>query len=65
VNASPDPKRQKREVQNGETVDKQKAQEPFKPPYVPELYLGCLEGIEGEPGMSILVSQFLEAAVHC
>jgi ATP adenylyltransferase len=52
---SPDPKRQKRETEGG-TVDKQNSAEPFKPPYVPELFLGCLEGLEDEGGMSILVS---------
>jgi ATP adenylyltransferase len=31
---------------------------PFKPPYVPGLYVGCLEGIEGEPTMSVLVSPY-------
>jgi ATP adenylyltransferase len=35
---------------------KQNAEEPFKPPYVEELYVGTLDGIEGEEGMSILVS---------
>jgi len=34
----------------------QNKKEPFRPPYVPELYVGCLEGLEGEEGMSILVS---------
>lgn len=57
MNASPEAKRQKRDTQEGEAGHKQNAQEPFKPPYVPELYLGCVEGIEGEPGMSILVSR--------
>ena len=33
----------------------QNQEEPFKPPYIPELYLGCLDGLEGEEGMSILV----------
>ena len=55
MNASPEAKRQKRDTQEGEPGHKQNAQEPFKPPYVPELYLGCVEGLEGEPGMSILV----------
>jgi ATP adenylyltransferase len=40
-----------------EKGDKQNMEEPFRPPYVPELYLGCLEGLEGEEGMSILVRE--------
>lgn len=55
---SPDHKRQKREEVE-KVENKQNATEPFRPPYVPELYLGCLEGIENEPGMSILVCFFL------
>ena len=57
---SPEHKRFKRTDDSGnsdkEDGDRQNKQEPFKPPYVPELYLGCLEGLEGEEGMSILVS---------
>lgn len=52
---SPEPKRVRRESNDGES-GKQNAAEPFKPPYVEELYVGTLEGIEGEEGMSILVS---------
>jgi ATP adenylyltransferase len=44
---SPEPKRAK--------VEKK---EPFKPPYVPELYVGSLAGIEGEGNLSVLVSCF-------
>lgn len=40
-------------------MNKQNELEPFKPPYVPELFVGSLEGLEGEKGMSILVSMFL------
>jgi hypothetical protein len=29
---------------------------PFQPPYVPGLYVGCLEGVDGDPTMSVLVS---------
>ena len=55
---SPEAKRQKRDDQtdrSDDSGDKQNTQEPFKPPYVPELFLGCLNGLEDEPGMSILV----------
>jgi ATP adenylyltransferase len=58
---SPDHKRFKRD--NGDAAGskaekhEQNPDEPFKPPYVPELFLGCLEGLEGEPGMSILVGR--------
>ncbi|WVR03402.1 hypothetical protein IAU60_000393 [Kwoniella sp. DSM 27419] len=37
---------------------KQDKNEPFKPPYVPELYVGCLEGLEGEQGMSVLFNKY-------
>ena len=43
---------------SGDESGKQNAKEPFKPPYVEELYVGTLEGIEGEEGMSILVRPF-------
>jgi ATP adenylyltransferase len=59
-NSSPDAKRPRRESE-GES-GKQNAKEPFKPPYVEELYVGTLEGIEGEEGMSILVRT--HAAYH-
>lgn len=53
----PDAKRPRREQESGQDGSgKQNVQEPFKPPYVEELYVGALEGIEGEQGMSILVS---------
>jgi ATP adenylyltransferase len=48
--SSPEAKRPRRESDG-----KQNVKEPFKPPYVEELYVGTLEGIEGEEGMSILV----------
>ena len=58
---SPESKRLKRTDHggaiDGENGGGQNKREPFKPPYVPELYLGCLEGLEGEEGMSILVSR--------
>ncbi|KAK8844626.1 hypothetical protein IAR55_006473 [Kwoniella newhampshirensis] len=41
-----------------EHVDKQNKDEPFKPPYVPELYVGCLAGFEGEEGMSVLFNKY-------
>lgn len=54
-NSSPERKRIK--VDEAETKkDTQNKKEPFKPPYVPELYVGCVPGLEGEDGMSILVS---------
>lgn len=55
---SPDKKRAK--IDNHDEKDdrvEQNRKEPFRPPYVPDLYVGCLEGLEGEEGMSILVSQ--------
>nr|XP_019014367.1 uncharacterized protein I206_00449 [Kwoniella pini CBS 10737]OCF53148.1 hypothetical protein I206_00449 [Kwoniella pini CBS 10737] len=54
---SPDRKRPRKD--GNENPDKQNAEEPFKPPYVEELYVGCLKGLEGEEGMSILVSYSL------
>jgi ATP adenylyltransferase len=48
--SSPEAKRPRRDSDG-----KQNVKEPFKPPYVEELYVGTLEGIEGEEGMSILV----------
>lgn len=55
---SPDKKRPRvaNEDKEEEPVNKQNELEPFKPPYVPELFVGSLEGLEGEEGMSILVS---------
>lgn len=47
------------EGQGKKTTEQNKA-EPFKPPYVDELYVGCLEGLEGEEGMSILVRVLVE-----
>lgn len=29
---------------------------PFRPPYVPGLYVGCVPGVDGEDTMSVLVS---------
>lgn len=59
-----DAKRERVESEEAGGGMKQDEKEPFKPPYVPELYLGCLEGIEGEEGMSILVSLILTASRH-
>lgn len=58
---SPDKKRPRvaNEGNKDGLLNKQNEQEPFKPPYVPELFVGSLEGFEGEEGMSILVSKFL------
>lgn len=50
---TPEAERPKRQ---DEDASKQNAAEPFKPPYVAELYLGCVDGLEGESGMSILAS---------
>ena len=49
---------------SGDESGKQNAKEPFKPPYVEELYVGTLEGIEGEEGMSILVGSFLSTRMN-
>ena len=56
-------KRQKLDVVDGASTDvdrddsgRQNKKEPFKPPYISELYVGSLEGLEDEPGMSVLVS---------
>lgn len=54
--SSPDAKRPRRMPTDDGESGKQNKAEPFKPPYVEELYVGALEGIEGEEGMSILVS---------
>jgi ATP adenylyltransferase len=54
---SPEAKRPRRDSDG-----KQNAKEPFKPPYVEELYVGTLEGIEGEEGMSILVRPLMSFA---
>ncbi|EIW73171.1 hypothetical protein M231_07447 [Tremella mesenterica] len=43
---------------------KQNPSEPFKPPYVPELYVGCLEGLEGESGMSVLLNKYSVLPEH-
>ncbi|WVQ74023.1 hypothetical protein IAR50_003604 [Cryptococcus sp. DSM 104548] len=65
---SPDKKRPrttssaKRDVKVPE--DKQNAQEPFKPPYVPELFVGSLKGIDGEEGMSILLNKYAVLPNH-
>ena len=53
---TPDAKRPRIDPQDQGGEGKQNAAEPFKPPYVEELFVGALEGIEGEQGMSILVS---------
>lgn len=42
---------------SGAGVSKQNSKEPFKPPYVPELFVGSVKGLEGEQDMSILVSE--------
>jgi len=49
---------------SGDESGKQNAKEPFKPPYVEELYVGTLEGIEGEEGMSILVGSFFSTRMN-
>lgn len=41
---APEAKRQKTETK-----------EPFKPPYVPELFVGAVKGLDGEDDMSVLV----------
>ncbi|KAI9632126.1 ATP adenylyltransferase-domain-containing protein [Dioszegia hungarica] len=53
VGAEPQPKRQKQE-QKSEGAEG----EPFRPPYIPELYVGCLDGLEKEEGMSILLNKY-------
>lgn len=49
--ASPEAKRQRTD----EDESKQNAKEPFKPPYVPELFVGAVKGLDGEADMSVLV----------
>ncbi|WWD22822.1 hypothetical protein CI109_107316 [Kwoniella shandongensis] len=64
--SSPDKKRPRIETdEREEHVDKQNKEEPFKPPYVPELYAGCLAGLEGEEGMSVLYSLLPEHILLC
>ncbi|KAK4687820.1 sulfate adenylyltransferase (ADP) / ATP adenylyltransferase, partial [Tremellales sp. Uapishka_1] len=41
-----------------DAADKQNKEDPFKPPYVEELYVGCLKGLENEKGMSILLNKY-------
>ncbi|KIR52043.1 hypothetical protein I315_05333 [Cryptococcus gattii Ru294] len=57
---SPDKKRPRvaGEDKEEESVNKQNELEPFKPPYVPELFVGSLKGLEGEEGMSILLNKY-------
>ncbi|OWZ32838.1 hypothetical protein C347_02633 [Cryptococcus neoformans AD2-60a] len=57
---SPDKKRPRvaNEGNKDGLLNKQNEQEPFKPPYVPELFVGSLEGFEGEEGMSILLNKY-------
>ncbi|OCF33148.1 hypothetical protein I316_05193 [Kwoniella heveanensis BCC8398] len=57
-NGSPDRKRARTDSSsdNNNNKVKQNEKEPFRPPYVPELYVGCMEGLDGEEGMSVLVS---------
>ncbi|ORY22984.1 ATP adenylyltransferase-domain-containing protein [Naematelia encephala] len=61
---SPEAKRQRIANGDGEEHNKQNTAEPFKPPYVPELYVGCLEGLEDEPGMSILLNKYAVLPEH-
>ncbi|WVQ93936.1 hypothetical protein IAU59_001014 [Kwoniella sp. CBS 9459] len=56
--SSPDRKRARTDGDSGKDKVKQNENEPFRPPYVPELYVGCLEGLDGEEGMSVLVSLY-------
>ncbi|WVF66315.1 hypothetical protein IAT40_001055 [Kwoniella sp. CBS 6097] len=60
---SPDRKRARTEGSNDKV--KQNEKEPFRPPYVPELYVGCLEGLDGEEGMSVLYSLLPEHILLC
>ena len=62
---SPDSKLPKLSHADAEASGSQNEEEPFKPPYVPELFVGFLKGLEGEEGMSILVSSVLEAICTC
>ncbi|WVQ82947.1 hypothetical protein IAT38_005083 [Cryptococcus sp. DSM 104549] len=61
---SPDKKRPRRDAGDAEPVNKQDESEPFKPPYVPELFVGCLEGLEGEKAMSILLNKYALLPEH-
>ncbi|ORX34968.1 hypothetical protein BD324DRAFT_633405 [Kockovaella imperatae] len=70
--SSPDHKRQRIEKQNNDGGADQSSghkslqnpTEPFKPPYSPDLYVGHLEGIDGEPGMSILLNKYAVLRDH-
>ncbi|KAL7420288.1 bifunctional AP-4-A phosphorylase/ADP sulfurylase [Cryptotrichosporon argae] len=50
--------------QDGGGGDEGGKAEPFRPPYVPELYVGCLEGFEGEEGMSVLLNKYAVLPEH-
>ncbi|WVN85968.1 uncharacterized protein L203_101126 [Cryptococcus depauperatus CBS 7841] len=67
ADGSPDKKRPKvacETEKDQKIIDNQNQQEPFKPPYVPELFLGSLEGFEGEEGMSILLNKYAVLPEH-
>nr|XP_019048580.1 hypothetical protein I302_02352 [Kwoniella bestiolae CBS 10118]OCF27510.1 hypothetical protein I302_02352 [Kwoniella bestiolae CBS 10118] len=56
--SSGSPDRKRARTESTAAGDKQNTEEPFKPPYVEELYVGCLEGLEGEEGMSVLLNKY-------
>ncbi|WWC85676.1 uncharacterized protein L201_000542 [Kwoniella dendrophila CBS 6074] len=57
--SSPERKRPRTDNSNNdEPENKQNSEEPFKPPYVKELFIGCLNGLDGEEGMSILLNKY-------
>jgi hypothetical protein len=44
-------------------VEEKEKKSPFEPPYVEDLFVGELEGLEGEDGMAVLVCLQFNVAV--
>jgi hypothetical protein len=41
---------------SGQETEEQKKSSPFEPPYQEDLFVGDLQGVQGEEGMAMLVS---------
>lgn len=49
------PSQNEPETKRARTTEAPERPSPFRPPYVPGLYVGCVEGVDGEENMTVLV----------